>query len=106
MGLWLLYPLAWGLCEGGNIISVNGEMVFYGILDLLAKPVFAIMSIMFHSKIDERWLGLNNEPRMRQIGEKKLRTLSSSLAPAVDTHSTSVPTHAHYIAPQTAAGGA
>ncbi|KAK0518510.1 hypothetical protein OC834_007707 [Tilletia horrida] len=40
--LWLLYPIAWGLADGGNVISTDGEMVFYGVLDLLAKPVFAI----------------------------------------------------------------
>lgn len=39
--LWFLYPIAWGLADGGNVISVDGEMIFYGILDLLAKPVFA-----------------------------------------------------------------
>ncbi|KAE8214152.1 hypothetical protein CF327_g2406 [Tilletia walkeri] len=40
--LWFLYPIAWGLADGGNVISTDGEMVFYGVLDLLAKPVFAI----------------------------------------------------------------
>lgn len=28
--LWLLYPICWGLSEGGNVISPTGEMVFYG----------------------------------------------------------------------------
>lgn len=61
-GLWLLYPVgesltlchrnvlntktsflpAWGLCEGGNVISTNAEAVFYGCLDLLAKPCFLL----------------------------------------------------------------
>ena len=40
--LWTLYPVAWGLADGGNVISPDGEMVFYGVLDLLAKPVFAL----------------------------------------------------------------
>jgi len=38
--LWLLYPICWGLSEGGNVISPTGEMIFYGILDILTKPVF------------------------------------------------------------------
>ena len=38
--LWLLYPVCWGLSEGGNVITVNSEMVFYGILDLFAGPIF------------------------------------------------------------------
>lgn len=40
--LWTLYPIAWGLADGSNTISPDGEMVFYGVLDLLAKPVFAL----------------------------------------------------------------
>ncbi|KAI0646985.1 heat shock protein 30 [Trametes meyenii] len=38
--LLLLYPIAWGCSEGGNVISPTGEMIWYGILDLLAGPVF------------------------------------------------------------------
>ncbi|KZV73703.1 family A G protein-coupled receptor-like protein [Peniophora sp. CONT] len=38
--IWLLYPVAWGLADGGNVLHPSGEMIFYGILDLLAKPVF------------------------------------------------------------------
>lgn len=30
----ILYPVAWGLCEGGNVIQPDSEAVFYGILDL------------------------------------------------------------------------
>lgn len=37
ISLWFLYPIAWGLSEGGNVISSDGEAIFYGILDLLAK---------------------------------------------------------------------
>ena len=56
--LWILYPLAWGLCEGGNIISPIGEAYFYGILDLLAKPVFGALLIWGHRNIDPARLGL------------------------------------------------
>ena len=43
--LWFLYPIAWGLADGGNVISTDGEMVFYGVLDVLAKPVFLIFHL-------------------------------------------------------------
>ncbi|SPO25368.1 related to YRO2 - putative plasma membrane protein, transcriptionally regulated by Haa1p [Ustilago trichophora] len=43
--LWTLYPIAWGLADGSNTISPDGEMVFYGVLDLLAKPVFALFHL-------------------------------------------------------------
>jgi len=56
--LWTLYPIAWGLCEGGNIISPDSEAVFYGILDLLAKPVFGALLIWGHRGIDPERLGL------------------------------------------------
>ena len=57
--LWILYPIAWGLCEGGNVISSDSEAVFYGILDLLAKPVFGALLIWNHRNIDLARLGLH-----------------------------------------------
>ncbi|XMA13639.1 hypothetical protein WAI453_006430 [Rhynchosporium graminicola] len=40
---WIAFPIAWGLCEGGNKLSVTGEMVFYGILDLIAIPIYGTL---------------------------------------------------------------
>jgi len=57
--LWLLYPIAWGVCEGGNVIGADGEAIFYGILDLLAKPVFGAMLIFGHRNIDPATLGIH-----------------------------------------------
>ncbi|KAK5702192.1 hypothetical protein LTR17_022529 [Elasticomyces elasticus] len=57
--LWMLYPIAWGLCEGGNVVSPDSEAVFYGILDLLAKPVFGALLIWGHKGIDPARLGLH-----------------------------------------------
>ncbi|WPH00960.1 Hypothetical protein R9X50_00379400 [Acrodontium crateriforme] len=57
--LWTLYPIAWGVCEGGNIISPDSEAVFYGILDLLAKPVFGALLLFGHRNIDPARLGLH-----------------------------------------------
>jgi len=37
LGLGLLYPICWGLSEGGNYIAPDSEMVFYGVLDILSK---------------------------------------------------------------------
>ncbi|KAH0354250.1 family A G protein-coupled receptor-like protein, partial [Aureobasidium melanogenum] len=56
--LWILYPVAWGLCEGGNVISPDSEAIFYGILDLFAKPVFGALLIWGHRGIDPARLGL------------------------------------------------
>jgi bacteriorhodopsin len=57
--LWILYPIAWGVSEGGNLIAPDSEAVFYGILDLLAKPVFGALLIWGHRGIDSARLGLH-----------------------------------------------
>ncbi|KAF7191019.1 hypothetical protein HII31_07643 [Pseudocercospora fuligena] len=56
--IWMLYPIAWGLCEGGNVISADSEAVFYGVLDFIAKPIFSIMLLFGHWNIDPARLGL------------------------------------------------
>lgn len=56
--VWMLYPVAWGLCEGGNVITPNDEAVFYGCLDFMAKPVFSIALIHGHWKISPARMGL------------------------------------------------
>jgi bacteriorhodopsin len=56
--LWTLYPIAWGVCEGGNVISVDSEAIFYGILDVFAKPIFGALLIWGHRGIDPSRLGL------------------------------------------------
>lgn len=55
--LWFLYPIAWGLSEGGNVISPDSEAVFYGILDIMAKPVFGTLLLWGHRNIDPARLG-------------------------------------------------
>jgi bacteriorhodopsin len=41
--LWVLYPIAWVVSEGGNVISPNSESVFYSVLDVLAKIGFGAL---------------------------------------------------------------
>ncbi|CAD6448110.1 59cd7e45-77e5-4ee2-8f5a-c683c6bb4517 [Sclerotinia trifoliorum] len=59
MFLWFLYPIAWGLSEGGNIIAPDSEAVFYGVLDVLAKIGFGILLLNGHRNIDPAHLGLH-----------------------------------------------
>lgn len=56
--VWILYPVSWGVSEGGNVIAPDSEAIFYGILDLLAKPVFGALLIWGHRDIDPARLGL------------------------------------------------
>jgi bacteriorhodopsin len=58
--LWFLYPICWALADGGNVISPTGEMVFYGILDLLAKPVFTIVHLIALRNVDYSALKLSS----------------------------------------------
>ncbi|BGP58413.1 plasma membrane heat shock protein [Rhodotorula sphaerocarpa] len=44
--LFTLYPLCWALCEGGNVLTVTSEFIWYGVLDLLVK-VFWLFSFLF-----------------------------------------------------------
>jgi bacteriorhodopsin len=59
VGLWFLYPIAWGVSEGGNVISPDSEAAFYGVLDVLAKPVFGALLLWSHRNIDISRLGLD-----------------------------------------------
>jgi bacteriorhodopsin len=58
IGLWLLYPIAWGVSEGGNVISPDSEAIFYGVIDILAKPVFGAAILWLHRNTDLSRLGL------------------------------------------------
>lgn len=49
--LWLLYPIAWGLSDGGNRIGVTPSFIWFGILDVLLLPVTA-WAFMFLAR---RW---------------------------------------------------
>lgn len=56
--VWFLYPIAWGLCEGGNVLHPDSEAIFYGILDVCAKPIFGLMLIFGHQNIEASRMGL------------------------------------------------
>ncbi|GAA6008671.1 hypothetical protein JCM11491_003389 [Sporobolomyces phaffii] len=58
--LWLLYPIAWGVADGGNVITPTSEMVFYGVLDLFAKPVYCFIHVFAISKLDYARLGMTS----------------------------------------------
>ncbi len=68
IGLWFLYPIAWGLSEGGNVIASDSEAVFYGVLDFLAKPVFSFLLLWGHRNLDVARLGLHG----REAGDTTL----------------------------------
>jgi len=60
MFIWGLYPICWGLSEGGNVISPTREMIFYGILDLITKPLFLFAYVRQVSTVDYALWGLQS----------------------------------------------
>jgi len=59
MALWFLYPIAWGLSEGGNVISGDSEAIFYSVLDVLAKPGFGAVLLFAHRNINPADIGIH-----------------------------------------------
>jgi bacteriorhodopsin len=56
--LWLLYPIAYGLDDGGNKITVTDGFVFVGILDVLLIPVVTFATIALSTRWDYRKLNI------------------------------------------------
>ncbi|ORY67012.1 uncharacterized protein BCR38DRAFT_482641 [Pseudomassariella vexata] len=67
--LWFLYPIAWGLSEGANVIHPDSEAIFYGVLDIMAKPIFGALLIWGHRNINPTQLGLRIR-ESKQTSEK------------------------------------
>ena len=59
MALWFIYPICWGLGAGSDTISVDAVHIWYGILDLLAKPVFSLILLWGHRNHNIARLGLH-----------------------------------------------
>jgi bacteriorhodopsin len=55
---WMLYPIAWGLSDGGNVIGVTESFIFFGILDILFLPVMAFLMLFLSKKWDYERLSL------------------------------------------------
>ena len=56
----MLYPIAWGVSEGGNVISPTQEMIFYGILDILLGPVFLYYFVWGLRNVEYGLFGLHS----------------------------------------------
>lgn len=67
--LWLLYPIAYGVSDGGNILSPTRGFIFFGILDLLMVPVVSLAFISLQRKWDHNRLGLHFTQRGRVARE-------------------------------------
>jgi len=50
--VWMVYPISWGLNEGSNRLSVTGEMIWYGILDLITVPFYGTLLLLLSRRFD------------------------------------------------------
>jgi bacteriorhodopsin len=57
--MWLLYPIAFGLSDGGNKITVTAGFIFFGILDILTLIVISFATVVLSSKWDFGKLNLH-----------------------------------------------
>jgi len=95
--LWLLYPIAWGLDDGGNKIKVTSGFIWFGVLDFLTVPVFSFLFLALSSRWEYDTLNLyfTQYGRVKQdtTFREKERPVAAAPAPAAggvtDTNATS-----------------
>jgi len=56
--VWLLYPIAWGVADGGNKIGVAEGFIFWGVLDVFTVPFLSIVTLFLATKWDYKSLNL------------------------------------------------
>ncbi|TCD60425.1 hypothetical protein EIP91_010077 [Steccherinum ochraceum] len=56
----MLYPIAWGCSEGGNVISPTREMIWYGVLDLILGPLFLYYFLFRLRSVDYGTFGFHS----------------------------------------------
>eukprot|EP01025_Chloroclados_australasicus_P005324 TRINITY_DN1155_c0_g1_i4.p2 TRINITY_DN1155_c0_g1~~TRINITY_DN1155_c0_g1_i4.p2 ORF type:complete len:241 (-),score=29.43 TRINITY_DN1155_c0_g1_i4:340-1062(-) len=52
--LWVCYPIVWALGTGAEVISTDIEIILMGVLDLLAKPIFAVGVVILHGIVSKK----------------------------------------------------
>jgi len=74
--VWTAYPVIWGIADGSRILSVDGEIIAYAVLDVLSKPIFGAWLLLTLARMPETnidlggfWThGWSSEGRIR-VGE-------------------------------------
>ncbi|PWW77993.1 family A G protein-coupled receptor-like protein [Tuber magnatum] len=56
--LMLLYPVCWGLSEGGNVMQNDSGAVFYGVLDVFSQGLFSLALTFATRDLDFGRMGL------------------------------------------------
>ncbi|EPE08801.1 heat shock protein 30 [Ophiostoma piceae UAMH 11346] len=56
--LWLLYPIAYGVSDGGNKIGETAGLIFFSVLDVLLIPVLACATLVLARRWDYNKLNI------------------------------------------------
>ncbi|EPT00438.1 hypothetical protein FOMPIDRAFT_1023813 [Fomitopsis schrenkii] len=56
----ITYPICWACAEGANVISVDSEMIWYGILDCLTAPLFLAIVLWQVRAVDYNAFGFHS----------------------------------------------
>eukprot|EP01025_Chloroclados_australasicus_P016491 TRINITY_DN182_c0_g1_i16.p2 TRINITY_DN182_c0_g1~~TRINITY_DN182_c0_g1_i16.p2 ORF type:complete len:281 (+),score=22.03 TRINITY_DN182_c0_g1_i16:91-843(+) len=59
--LWVFYPIVWAFGSGAHILSVDWEVILMAILDVLAKPIFAMGCLIAHETILKKGTGITEK---------------------------------------------
>ncbi|KZT09473.1 heat shock protein 30 [Laetiporus sulphureus 93-53] len=56
----ITYPICWACSEGGNVITPSAEMIWYGILDICAGPIFLFFYLFRLHNVDYATFGFSS----------------------------------------------
>ena len=56
----ITYPICWACSDGANVITPTSEMIWYGILDIIAGPLFLFFFLYLMRDVDYHVFGLDS----------------------------------------------
>ncbi|KAI2638949.1 opsin-1 [Hypomontagnella submonticulosa] len=56
--LWTAYPIVWGIADGAHRVNIDGEIIAYAVLDILAKGVFGFWLLLTHDRMSRTSLSI------------------------------------------------
>lgn len=56
----ITYPICWACAEGANVITVDSEMIWYGILDCLTAPIYLAIILWQVRSVDYNAFGFHS----------------------------------------------
>lgn len=54
----LTLPSVWGIADGAHRVNIDGEIIAYAVLDILAKGVFGFWLLLTHDRMSRTSLSI------------------------------------------------